>query len=106
MFAENDTREIESRESYEPKDSTAWYQFFDIEYINDGGREYNSGEINGSKVHYVSARLLSLEDVEKEQGIGSTLHSNMRINGYSFVVEDKHKRYSRMYKSADEIVLV
>ena len=70
FFTENKIKEVENREHPSPEDLVTWsyaYSFYEKDYVEiEGQRVYLGERKNVSKLFYPQARLLTVEDLEKE----------------------------------------
>jgi hypothetical protein len=69
-FAENKIKEVENREHPDEEDLVSWafaYTFFEKDYVEiEEQRVYLGKRKNISKLFYPQARLLTVDDLEKE----------------------------------------
>jgi hypothetical protein len=69
-FAENKIKEVEDREHPDPGDHVSWafaYSFFEKDYVEiQDQRVYLGKRKNVSKLFYPQARLLTVDDLEKD----------------------------------------
>jgi hypothetical protein len=65
------------------------FYFYDLETTHVGQEPLTGKPKNFSKYYYPGGSILTLDDIEKQMGKGSTLYSNMKCNEWNAVVKSK-----------------
>jgi hypothetical protein len=110
-FAENKIKEVEDREHPDPEDHVSWafaYTFFEKDYVEiEGQRVYLGKRKNISKLFYPQARLLTVDDLEKEfPEKAEQLIKNMRgLNAKSEKVIYTKEKTFQIFNEKNDVIL-
>ncbi len=110
-FAENKIKEVENREHPDEKDHVSWafaYTFFEKDYVEiEEQRVYLGKRKNISKLFYPQARLLTVDDLEKEfPEKAEQLIKNMRgLKAESEKVIYTKERTFQIFNEKNDVIL-
>jgi hypothetical protein len=110
-FAENKIKEVENREHPDAGDHVSWafaYTFFEKDYVEiEEQRVYLGKRKNVSKLFYPQARLLTVDDLEKEfPEKAEQLIKNMRgLKAESEKVIYTKERTFQIFDEKNDVVL-
>jgi len=108
IFAENKIKEVEDREHPDPEDHVSWafaYSFFEKDYVEiEDQRVYLGKRKNVSKLFYPQARLLTIEDLEKEFPDKDILIRNLKSARSEKVIYTKERTF-QIFDEKNDVIL-
>lgn len=108
FFAENKIKEVEDREHPDPDDHVSWafaYTFFEKDYVEiEDQRVYLGKRKNVSKLFYPQARLLTIEDLEKEFPDKDILIRNLKSARSEKVIYTKERTF-QVFNEENDVIL-